>query len=359
MHVSKTPISKANVCKYRGDEIPGYETLGLDANKWYNVYRDPEELAKAASTFNNKPLLNTHLPFSIVSPPKDAIVGMTGDDAVFDFPYLYNSMTIYDGNQQAGIESGQHREISSSYYWTPVLKSGISPEGDEYDIVMTDLVCNHVAIVPDGRAGSDVLVYDSKPKGYKIMSKLKKRIWDAVKGKLASDANPDDLKEELEGMVDDEEQTEADRDNESEAERLKRREKREDKDREKDKRADDADEDEDDKKSEKKSDKKAEDEDADEKVKMACDALRAEFKELREAERICAPHVGSLACDSAEELYRATLKHAGVSGYDTVPAAALKPMVGMLKGQSLANDAAPAHVTRDSRAAVMKMIRGE
>ena len=195
MHVSKTPISKANVCKYRGDEIPGYESLGLDANKWYNVYRDPEELAKAASTFNNKPLLNTHLPFSIVSPPKDAIVGMTGDDAVFEFPYLYNSMTIYDGNQQAGIESGQHREISSSYYWTPVLKSGISPEGEEYDIVMTDLVCNHVAIVPDGRAGSDVLVYDSKPKGYKIMSKLKQRIWDAVKGKLASDANPDDLKE--------------------------------------------------------------------------------------------------------------------------------------------------------------------
>ena len=161
-------------------------------------------------------------------------------------------------------------------------------------------------------------------------------------------------------MVDDEEQTEADRDNESEAERLKRREKREDKDREKDKRADDADEDEDDKKSEKKSEKKADDaEDADEKVKMACDALRAEFKELREAERICAPHVGSLACDSAEELYRATLKHAGVSGYDTVPAAALKPMVGMLKGQTLANDSAPAHVTRDSRAAVMKMIRGE
>ena len=352
MHISKTPISKANVCWYGGDEIPGAEELGLDLNKKYRVYRHPDELAKGAATFNNKPVLNTHKRFTIANPPKELIVGMTGDDAVFEEPYLYNSMSVYDAKQQAGIESNQHREISSSYYWTPDLTPGISPDGEPYDIIMRDIIGNHVAIVPDGRAGSDVLVYDSQPLGQKIMSKFEK-LWAMVKPKLAADADPEALKKELEA-VDDEEQTEADRDDESEAERLKRREKREDKDRERDrererdrKRADDAEEDDDkkDKKDKKSADDEEDDkksvsaEDAEEMAKTACDALRAEFKQLREAERICAPHVGRLACDSAEELYRATLKHAGVEGYASLPVAALKPMVGML-GKKMANDSA-------------------
>ena len=329
MHISKTPISKANVCWYGGDEIPNAEELGLDLNKQYRVYRHPDELAKGAATFNNKPVLNTHKRFTIANPPKELIVGMTGDDAAFEAPYLYNSMSVYDAKQQAGIESNQHREISSSYYWTPDVTPGISPDGEPYDMIMRDIIGNHVAIVPDGRAGSDVLVYDSQPIRQKLMSKFDK-FWAMVKPKLAADADPEALKKELEA-VDDEEQTQADRDNESEAERLKEREKREEKDREKDKKAaDDSEDDEDDK-------KKVSAEDAEEMVKTACDSVRAEFRELREAERICKPHVGNLACDSAEDLYRATLKHAGVAEYASLPVQALKPMVGML-GRKTASD---------------------
>lgn len=90
MHVSKTPISKANVCGYLGREIANWEQLNLDPDKEYMLYRDPIELAKAAATFNNKPVLNKHIPFSIIQPPKDAIVGMTGDDAVFDIRTYIN-----------------------------------------------------------------------------------------------------------------------------------------------------------------------------------------------------------------------------------------------------------------------------
>lgn len=362
MHVSKTPISKANVCQYQGKEIDD----SLEPEKWYNVYRDPEELAKAAHTFNNKPLLSTHEEFKTDAPPKDLIVGMTGDDAVFEYPYLYNSMTIIDAKQQAGIESDKHREISSSYRWTPVMKSGVSPEGEEYDIVMTNLSCNHVAIVPDGRAGSDVLVYDSKPTGYNVMSKLEK-FWAKVLPRLASDANPDELKSELDNLVKDDDQTRAERDNESEAERLareerevKEREERERRDRDRD-RADDADGDE---KAERIAALEAElaalrgtAQDADEMVKTACDSMRKEFKDLREAERICAPHVGNLACDSAPELYRATLNNAGIDA-SGVHASALKPMVEMLgKKSTLASDLKPV-CTADSRDNAMRLING-
>lgn len=364
MHVSRTPISKANVCRYMGKEIDDYELLNLQPDKYYRFYRDPDELRRAAPTFNNKPVLNQHIAFSIINPPKDAIVGMTGDDAVFESPYLFQSMTITDGAMQAGIESDQHREISPSYYWRADMTPGLTPDGEEYDGVMRDIVCNHVAIVPDGRTGPDVLVYDQKPKGYNFMTKLEKFWADKIKPLLANDADPEALKDELDNLVKDDEQTQAERDNESEAMRIKEREERERKDRERD-RAEDDDGDKDAiiaqlraELAELKKPAEDEEEKVEKAVSLATDSLRREFKELREAERICAQHVGTLACDSAEELYRATLKHAGI---DTkgVHASALKPMVQMLSNRhSLANDSAPA-MTRDSKADVMKMIRGE
>ena len=363
MHVSKTPITKANVCLYQGQEIPDYEQLGLDPNKWYRMYRDPTELQKAADTFNNKPVLNQHIGFTPLAPPKDAIVGMTGDDVVFEHPFLYQSMTIYDAAMQAGIESDKHREISSSYYWLADMTPGTSPEGDEYDGVMRDIVCNHVAIVPAGRAGSDVLVYDSKPTGNKVMSKISK-VMRVLRGKLANDADPEDLRDELEGIVDDEDQTQADRDNESEAMRLKRREKREEEDRERD-RADDADEDDKDAEiaalkariAELEGNRADDEEETEKKVSMACDAMRKELRELRDAERLCRGIVGDLACDSAEELYRAALESRGIN-HQGIHSSALRAMVEHTAKPALANDSQPVHATRSDREDVLAMIRG-
>lgn len=364
MHVSKTPISKANVCRYQGKDIDD----SLPPDQWFNVYRDPIELEKGAHTFNNKPVLSTHEEFLTAEPPKDLIVGWTGDDSTFEYPYLNNSMSIMDANQQAGIESDKHREISSSYRWTPLKKSGVSPEGEEYDYVMTNICCNHVAIVPDGRAGSDVLVHDSKPTGYKIMTKLE-AFWARLKPRLANDANPDEIKDELDNLVEDDDQTDADRDNESEAERLlreeremKEREERERADRERDEAArKDKDNDGVDDKDELIEELRreiAELKGSTETVaKLATDSMRKEFRDLREAERLCTPHVGNLACDSAEELYRTTLRHAGVD-VKGVHASALKPMVQMLGQKStLANDSAPVY-SANARENAMKLING-
>lgn len=92
LHVELTPISKANVCVYYGREIPGNEELGLIPDKAYRLLRDPEELCKAADTFNNQPLLNTHIAVSVLDPPKEAIIGSTGESAEFDGKYLKLSL---------------------------------------------------------------------------------------------------------------------------------------------------------------------------------------------------------------------------------------------------------------------------
>jgi len=159
MHVALTHISKANVCPYRGDEIPDYEALGLDPAKVYMLYRDPEELAKAAPTANNIPLLDEHVPVSAADHKPDIIVGATGSDAAFNAPYLDQSLVVWTKKAIQGIESGVQQEISCAYYYKADMTPGTF-DGVAYDGVMRDIKFNHVAIVQKGRAGPDVMVGD-------------------------------------------------------------------------------------------------------------------------------------------------------------------------------------------------------
>ncbi len=163
LHVDMSNISKAMVCPYRGDEIPDAESLGLLPNKIYYLYRDPDELARAAPTFRNLPLLISHVPVSADEPRKDLVVGSTGSDVEFVAPYLRSSLSVWDSPAIAGIESKEQAELSSAYRYRADMTPGIDPEGVHYDGAMRDIIGNHVALVDIGRAGSDVVVGDKNP----------------------------------------------------------------------------------------------------------------------------------------------------------------------------------------------------
>jgi len=163
MHVAKTPISKANVCPYLGREIPGFDSLGLDPNKTYRLYRDPAELEKGASTFNNIQLLHKHIKVDADEPQKEHIVGSIGSDVRFEAPYLVSSLCVWDSEAIALIEANKLDELSSAYRYVPVMEPGTTPEGEAYDGRMTEIQGNHLALVEVGRAGPDVVVADSNP----------------------------------------------------------------------------------------------------------------------------------------------------------------------------------------------------
>lgn len=163
LHVSKTNISKANVCPYFGREIPNWQVLGLDADKVYRLYRDPEELAKGASTFNNLPILNKHIRVTVEKPEKENIVGSIGSDVSFGEPYLQSSLCVWDEAAIAGIESKKQIELSAAYYYRADMTPGTAPDGEAFDGVMRDIKGNHLALVEAGRAGPDVYVADSDP----------------------------------------------------------------------------------------------------------------------------------------------------------------------------------------------------
>jgi len=170
LHVAETNISKANVCPYIGREIPDYEALGLDPDKEYRLLRDPEELKKAAATFNNLPLLSRHVPVSAESHQPDLVIGSTGTDATFAAPYLRNSLVVWARDAIDAVEGGIQKELSSAYRYRADMTPGTF-NGEQYDGVMRDIVGNHVALVREGRAGPDVVVGDEKPKGLIDMAK--------------------------------------------------------------------------------------------------------------------------------------------------------------------------------------------
>lgn len=163
LHVAVTPISKANVCPYIGKEIPGWDSLGLDPNKVYNMYRDPAELEKGAASFNNLPLLKKHIQVSADAPMKDDVVGSIGSDVHFDAPYLKASLCVWDSEAIALIDAQELDELSSAYHYVPIMEPGTTPEGEAYDGRMTNILGNHLALVEVGRAGPDVVVADSNP----------------------------------------------------------------------------------------------------------------------------------------------------------------------------------------------------
>lgn len=169
LHVAVSNISKANICDYAGKEIPGWRKLGLDPNRVYRLLRHPDELAKGLASFNNLPVLSEHVPVTAIgedSHMPGLVVGSTGTDAAIDGPYLTNSLVIWAKPSIDGIVNDEKRELSSAYRYIADMTPG-NFEGVDYDGVMRDIVGNHVALVFEGRAGSDVIVGDEQPMAFK------------------------------------------------------------------------------------------------------------------------------------------------------------------------------------------------
>lgn len=159
MIVEMSHISKANICPYRGNEIPNWDVLGLDPQKVYKLFRDPEELAKAAHTFDGKPLLIRHVPITAELPQQSLWVGTVGK-CTFEAPYLVTRpLTVITAEAHAAMAEDEQDELSAGYRYTAEMIPGVYG-GEQYDGRMINIQGNHVALVVTGRAGPDVHVAD-------------------------------------------------------------------------------------------------------------------------------------------------------------------------------------------------------
>jgi hypothetical protein len=160
--VEMSRISKANICPYRGSEIPNWQALGLDPNRIYRLLRDPKELEKAAASFSGKPLLIRHVPVTADLPNQELWVGTLGT-VTWEAPYLVaRPLTVISAEAQRLIEADEQRELSAGYRYVAEMIPG-TYGGERFDGKMTSIGGNHAALVTNGRAGPDVLVADELP----------------------------------------------------------------------------------------------------------------------------------------------------------------------------------------------------
>ena len=161
LHSKSSRISMATVNPYWGKEIPNARQYGFTDERTYLAYRPPEELAKAAASANNLPLLQKHVRVSAEDHRPDDVVGATGSDARFERPFLRNSLVVWSGRSIRSIEDGSRAALSCGYKYDVDPTPGRAPDGTRYDFVMRNLRFNHLALVQEGRAGPDVVVGDA------------------------------------------------------------------------------------------------------------------------------------------------------------------------------------------------------
>jgi hypothetical protein len=132
----------------------------LEPKKTYNLLRHPDELKRAADSFNGLPILDCHMPMTADSHLPYLVVGTTGSRAKFEAPYLKNAISLWTRDAIDNVNSGKRKELSCAYSYYPVMKPGVF-QGQHYDGIMTQLRGNHVALVDEGRAGPECVVGDS------------------------------------------------------------------------------------------------------------------------------------------------------------------------------------------------------
>ena len=190
LHVKISPLTRVQVAPYYGKEIPGWRSLGLDPDKIYKGYRPESELKKATTieSINGIPIQLRHHPDFAEDPAKDTRIGATGTDGKYASPYLMNSLHFFDKKARDLIESEALRELSLAYRYKPDFTPGKTEDGQEYDFIMRDISGNHLALVEQGRAGHEVLVYDSKRSDME-KDEITNLVNDALDKKLSSILN--------------------------------------------------------------------------------------------------------------------------------------------------------------------------
>ena len=155
-------IARTGIQLYHGKECgrPDLEKV--------RVYRSPEVVfSKAAvDSYTHLPITLEHpgMPVSAANWKKHA-VGETGDEVLRDGDTVRVPMMLRDAAAIKAVKDGKN-QISVGYSCDLEWVDGVTPDGDRYDAVQTNIQGNHVAIVSTARGGPELKFGD---KGETVM----------------------------------------------------------------------------------------------------------------------------------------------------------------------------------------------
>lgn len=159
--IPDNPMTKIGVFPYLGRQI----SPELEPDRVYQVLRPEEELTRPETLKSLEliPLINDHTMIGTepgMRPAEEVgIEGTTGANVKVDGKLITNDLKCYTENIKDLISSGK-KDLSMGYRCRYELASG-EFEGRHYDAIQRDIIFNHIALVDEGRMGSDVRVMDS------------------------------------------------------------------------------------------------------------------------------------------------------------------------------------------------------
>lgn len=156
-------VARCGIQEYLAAEM-GDTFSDLAPNTVVKMYRPPEVIFGDASlaSYAHKPLTNDH-PSEAVSAAtwKRDAVGWTGDEARQDGKRVRVPMLMADADAIADVQAGKV-EWSAGYSVAFDRASGVTPDGETYDAIVTAQKINHIALVDKGRAGPDCRITDRR-----------------------------------------------------------------------------------------------------------------------------------------------------------------------------------------------------
>lgn len=128
-------------------------------------YRPEDEVSKPESlaSFGMKAVTMGHPRVQLDSEnTKLYQIGHAGSQVRFSDGFVEVAVVITDADAIEKINRGDAQEVSAGYRVDYDPTPGMTPDGQSYDGVQRNIFVNHIAIVPKGRAGSEVrLLLDS------------------------------------------------------------------------------------------------------------------------------------------------------------------------------------------------------
>lgn len=136
-----------------------FEYLNDDGSIRYEL-RHPDDIfnEKSLNSLKTIPITIEHPVNKLVTldNAKNLMVGMTGEEVIINGDSIVTTLTFTHKEAIEVIKEGK-RELSAGYTTTLIPETGVY-KGKKYTHRQTDIYYNHISLVNQGRAGSDIRV---------------------------------------------------------------------------------------------------------------------------------------------------------------------------------------------------------
>lgn len=175
---AKARLARVGVLNYLGAELG---LTGEDASKIIKVYKPADVILGHMQDYNGLDITFQH-PKEYISPKNyrnsNVVVGVVTSNGMIDEgykDYVTCDILIKDEDAIKYVNAGCV-EMSLGATSSLSFTKGKTPDGLDYDAIVTSQKLNHVAIVPSGRAGSVARILDSNPFGGDTMDEKEKEV---------------------------------------------------------------------------------------------------------------------------------------------------------------------------------------